>query len=320
MNKNILAQAVQKAAKPKFRGRKYLKSKVAAHYPENMEREYARITNAYMTLLNKTLAEYLPKIRKAIDLKRASLRLDADADNSNDSFDEIVNLEAYVAEIFMRIRKEFEEEAIKYGLQDRLDKLGKQVLATTLQQWKRTVNRTLGINILEDYYKGEFYRYNLRLWTEQNVAKITSMPYQTMHSMRRIILDGYLGGKTNTTIGMEIQKAYGTTRQQARFIARDQVAKLNADITEEQQRDAGVKSFIWSSSADERVRDCHNDFDGKKYDWDDLPEDYYYTKHGRVYTNHYYAPGKAPNCRCVALAVFDIEGLVLPWEGASKDG
>ena len=346
MNKNLLAQAVRKAVKPKFGRRKYLKSKVVAHYPENMEREYARITNAYMTLLNKTLAEYLPKIRKAIDAKRAMLRLDEldpgevfaptdsatalnigirfdaegdDDDDGSDNFDEIANLEAYITELFMKIQREFEEKAIRFGLGKRLETLGKQALATTLQEWKRTVRRTLGINILEDYYKGEFYRHNLRLWTEQNTAKIKAVPNNTMNLMRGIILNGYLEGKTNTTIGEEIRNTYKVERRRARFIARDQIAKLNSDITEAQQRDAGVQSFVWSSSADERVRDCHNDFDGHRYDWDDLPDDYYYTKAGRVYTGHNYAPGKAPNCRCVALPVFDIEKVVLPWEGANKD-
>ena len=36
-----MALACQEAARPKFRSRKKLRSKVAAHYPENLEAEYA---------------------------------------------------------------------------------------------------------------------------------------------------------------------------------------------------------------------------------------------------------------------------------------
>ena len=77
MNNIALAQAVQKAAKPKFRGHTVLKSKVTTHFPENLAREYMRITNTYMTLLNKTLADHLPAIRKAIDAEREGMKLDA---------------------------------------------------------------------------------------------------------------------------------------------------------------------------------------------------------------------------------------------------
>ena len=52
MNNAAMASAVQKVAKPKFKSRTALRSKDTTHYPEHLSREYMRIANAYMTLLN----------------------------------------------------------------------------------------------------------------------------------------------------------------------------------------------------------------------------------------------------------------------------
>jgi hypothetical protein len=112
MNNVAMAQAVQAAAKPKFRGQAVLKSKVVTHYPDNLAREYMRITNAYMAMLNKTLAKHLPAIRRAIDAERANMR--RDDENS---------VMSITSQEFMRILEEFEKEAALFGLGRRLNNL-----------------------------------------------------------------------------------------------------------------------------------------------------------------------------------------------------
>ena len=296
-----MAQAVQAAARPKFRGNKNLKSKVVTHYPAHLEREYMRITDAYMVLLNKTLAEYLPTIRKAITDERAGMRQDSAYDNFSDYFREIL--------------EEFERRCVSFGIRHQLERLANLTRKLSIRAWKRVVHKTLGINILEDYYMGEFYRSALTLWVQKNVDLMETIPKNTLGRMKTIVEEGYRTGKATSAIGKEIQEAYKIDKRRARFIARDQMAKLNADIAHQQQKDAGVEEYVWSSSGDGRVRDCHKDFDKKKFKWSDPPENWYDTKSkGRVYVGHYH-PMQAPGCRCVALPVFNLPELNLPWEG-----
>jgi len=297
MNEYAMAQAVQKAAKPKFYGQKVLKSKVVTHFPENLAREYMRITNTYMTLLNKTLAEHLPTIRRAIDAEMDGIRRD-------DSY----SVHSVIDRTFMQINADFGKKAATFGLANKLARLSDLTRKLSISEWKRVVHRTLGINVLEDYYNGEFFRDTLRLWTQTNVDLIKTVEDRTLGNMRSIVEDGFRSGKSNTAIGRLIQEEYGMERRHAQFIARDQVAKLNSDLTRSQQEDAGVEEYIWSTSDDARVRERHAELDGTRHKWNDPP--IVDERTGR--RGH---PGQDFNCRCSALPVFNLPGLNLPWEG-----
>ena len=296
MNNIAMAQAVQKACKSKFRGRNALKSKVVTHYPNNLTREYVRVANTYMTLLNKTLAEYLPKIRTAIYDERDQMRMD--------SANEVMDL---ISNTFMDIQAEFTKRATSFDLDGKIRRLSEATRRRSVREWKRVVSATLGISILEDYYMGEFFGQSLNQWTANNVNLIKSIPEKTLSEMQTIIREGFTAGKSNTTIGREIQKAYGTNRKQAQFYARDQMAKLNADLTKEQQQDAGVEEYMWSDSGDQRVRCRHEELNGTKHKWNEPPV-------VDKRTGRKAHPGKDYRCRCVALPVFNLPTLNLPWE------
>lgn len=77
----------------------------------------------------------------------------------------------------------------------------------------------------------------------------------------------------------------------AALIARDQTLKLNGAMTRIRQTNAGVTSYVWSTSNDERVRDTHKELDGQQFDWSSPPE-----------PGH---PGEDYQCRCVAIPVID---------------
>jgi len=301
MNNVAMAQAVQRAAKPKFRGHTVLKSKVVTHFPDNLAREYERITNAYMALLNKTLAEHLPTIRRAIDAEREGMRRD-----------DIFDILGITKAIFDRILREFERKAVTFfGLDKKIENLANLTQKLSTREWKRVVHKTLGIDIMEDYYKGEFFRNNLKLWVQKNVDLITSIPQDTLGKMKSIVEEGYLSGRHNTAIAKEIQEAYGIEKHRAQFIARDQMANLNAEITKTQQEDAGVVEYVWSTSDDERVRKSHRELDGTRQNWSDPPI-------VDARTGRRAHPGEDYQCRCVALPVFNLPGLDLPWEKGAQ--
>ena len=66
------------------------------------------------------------------------------------------------------------------------------------------------------------------------------------------------------------------------------------------QKKLGVRHYYWVTSNDERVRDEHDKYDGKRYSWDEPPPD-----------GH---PGEAVNCRCTARP--DTEELLEMLEAA----
>jgi SPP1 gp7 family putative phage head morphogenesis protein len=77
------------------------------------------------------------------------------------------------------------------------------------------------------------------------------------------------------------------SKSRAELIARDQILKLNGRITQIRQQMAGVQSYVWSTSKDERVRESHQELEGETFSWSAPPS-----------VGH---PGEDFQCRCIAL-------------------
>lgn len=128
-----------------------------------------------------------------------------------------------------------------------------------------------------------------------NVAKIRSLAGEQLDEMREILSDAELGAWRVEDLRKTIKERFGVTRSKADLLARDQVLKLNAAITQTRQRQAGVTSYVWSSSTDERVREEHRELDGTVQRWDDPP-----VTNPAGDRNH---PGEDYQCRCVAIPI-----------------
>ena len=107
------------------------------------------------------------------------------------------------------------------------------------------------------------------------------------------------------------------TESRARLIARDQVSKLNGQITQGRNQALGLDLYVWSDSSDERVRESHDVMDGKVCRWDD-PTVYADTvedaQAGRWKSRASIGgvdqhPGQDFQCRCVSRAVIPPEFL-----------
>lgn len=306
MNNIQHRQMVKEAVQAKFRGNTTLRGKTTPMYPDSAEREFRRVTNGYMKLLNQTLKEHLPAMMAAYKRER----------RGDTRYDDAQDLDAEIRQELMKVAQELEQKLAAYGLYEMVEKIARLTKTTSLREWKRVVKETLGIDLMDDYYKGDFYEQALRMWVDSNVEKIKTIPTESLGSMRQIILDGYKQGRTIRDISKDIQEEYNVSKHRAQMFARDQVATLNAQITKMQQQDAGCKRYRWSTSHDARVRDCHRALDGKIFNWNDPPEMWYETKKsGRVYTGRRCNPGEDYACRCVAIPVFDLDTINVPMKG-----
>ena len=131
----------------------------------------------------------------------------------------------------------------------------------------------------------------MEAFVADNVALIKTIPSQFFGSIQGIVSNGARSGKNMQDITADLQKRTGVAKSRAKFIARDQVSKFNGDLNQLRQKNVGINSYIWSTSLDERVRPSHAAKEGKKFSWDNPPND----------TGH---PVEDYNCRCVAIPVF----------------
>jgi SPP1 gp7 family putative phage head morphogenesis protein len=293
--------------KDKFGRKRLLKSRVIPRYPESSEREYERVAKQYMGLLNSVLKEHFAGLQ---NLLQPDIRVDAEDPEEQSvvrTGAEIAAFDTALSKMFEEIGKDFATRQGLFDLAAQLEKLSKAEKKLTIAEWKRVVKRTLGIDIMTDYYNGVKFQQIFDKWVADNVGLIKTIPQETLADMRQIIRDGYLHGSTAKDIAKQIQEKYDVDKNHAVFIARDQTAKLNSDITQAQQEDAGVNEYIWRSMDDNRVRHRHAELNGSRHKYSEPPV--VDEKTGRTCN-----PGQDYNCRCVALPIFDLETVALPWE------
>ncbi len=290
-------EIIKEQVKKKFYGHDTLYSKVEPIYPHGVEREYIRLVNAYMAEYKKVLVKNLAQIKKAIISDRnlkAALRLD-------DEFE----IKQLVEQLFKKMDEDMKHKPTIFGLRKKLENLAHLTRKLTIKEWKKVCKATLGVNIMDDYYLGEFYKQMINVWVDDNIGLIASIPQDSLNEMKQIVQDGFATGATIKEITKNIEYRYGVSKRKARLLAVDQLAKLYADMSERQQRDAGCTEYIWSTSRDQRVRDSHKALEGKKFDWNNPP--IVDAKRGR--RCH---PGKDYACRCVAIPVFKYANIKLP--------
>ncbi len=160
-------------------------------------------------------------------------------------------------------------------------------------------------------------------WSREQVTLITKASQDMLDTVARRISEGVKAGKSARQVTAMINADLpGISYRRARIIARDQTAKLNSALTQGRMADAGIETYIWSTSEDERVRGnptglypkalpSHYVMNGKVCRWDDptvwLENGEWVKRSGDA---PYFHPGMAIMCRCVAIPNWDeLEGV-----------
>lgn len=144
-----------------------------------------------------------------------------------------------------------------------------------------------------------------------NTALIKSISTEHFAKVSQAVLDNYRGVPQvdGVSLTQRLQKIGGISKNRAKFIARDQTAKLTGDLNQARQQDNGIDEYTWHNSQDRRVvgnpaglypkgnraHENHWDREGVTYSWANPPGD-----------GH---PGHAPNCRCYAKPKLNLEKL-----------
>lgn len=307
LNDDVRKEIIREQLKSRHHGKSSIRSKYRPKYPESAEREYIRLINEYMAIEKDVLMKYIPELKRIIN--EGTPKYNTDAKNENDRkrrlarFSEIDNTIRRLQMLFESIQKELDSAFGMYDLKRNIERIAASDHKLSIREWKKAVSKTLGIDILEDYYSGDYYKEMIEKWISSNVDLIKTQPKESLGKMKELVYKDYMSGISTTNIVKELQAQYGMDKRHARLIARDQTAKLNSEITQSQQRDAGVSKYEWSGTLDRRERSSHRALEGKVFSWDNPPE----TDGGR--RCH---PGEDYQCRCCALPVFDIDNLDLP--------
>jgi SPP1 gp7 family putative phage head morphogenesis protein len=133
----------------------------------------------------------------------------------------------------------------------------------------------------------------LRLQAEQ-VVLIKSLPTEAAERAQKLAIEAQTTGTRADEIAKQLQETTSVTKSRATLIARTEIAKSNANITQARAGLVGATQYIWRTMEDGAVRESHAEMANLTFDFDDPPEVGDEGPHG---------PGEFPNCRCYSEVV-----------------
>jgi len=183
------------------------------------------------------------------------------------------------------------------ALVERIAQFGRRVDQFNAAQFHALLRAAYGVDIFQsERWLAEV----LSQFEAENIKLIRSIPQQALDKLHGKIVQAVRAGTPTALLREAVREEYGVTRRRAELIARDQIGKLNGQLTGARQKAIGVTSYKWRGALDERERDEHVAREGQEIPWDEPPWD-----------GH---PGEPINCRCWAEPVLplleDREGLV----------
>lgn len=178
-----------------------------------------------------------------------------------------------------------------------LDARGKTIRRHT----SRALNRVLPINLREaipglqplvdEWRDRNIDLIESGLWADREPSKLRP---SLLADVSSVVERAHAQGLRVEYLAGELQDSFGISDSRAELIARDQILKLNGQLTQHRQRNAGITQYEWSSSQDSRTRKRHRELDGTIQSWDSPPE---------VAPGRHEHPGGDYQCRCTAIPI-----------------
>jgi SPP1 gp7 family putative phage head morphogenesis protein len=248
-------------------------------FPDRHERDYKRwlrhLAEVVSIEVQRQLITRLPSLTNEAYMFRP---LDARKDAADDDLVKIIN------GIKVKVRANFNDPEVKRLTR----KLAQDISRYNEDVILRAFKRVAGVNLI---FSQAWLPAELAMFVSSNVRLITSLRDGSIDRVADKVLSGWRENRgwesIRDDIMNEVDPRVGNIRSRADLIARDQVAKLNGQLTMLRQTELGIERYIWRTAMDERVRPAHQMLSGRVYSWDKPP-----AGHGH--------PGQEYRCRCVA--------------------
>lgn len=288
---------LKRLVKTQLKGVKRLKKFQRISAPKQLERDYERrlvefLQSAYKIISSRVISQ-LPRWSKAFEQNRPS-----NVKNDSDPSDDIMQA---MDEVKVALSREYSEDEIRRLAQ----KQGLTIAQYNEKILKNGFQRVLGFDV---FFAQPYLKTELNMFSTLNTRLIVGMRDEMLNRVEKNVMQGFSRGLRHEEIAKQLEDYIdplnGTIRSRARLIARDQVNKLNGQLTELRQNELGVTRYVWRTSLDERVRDSHKSKEGKIFEWSNPPSD----------TGN---PGEDIQCRCWAEPVLSdlLETADSPDEG-----
>lgn len=174
-----------------------------------------------------------------------------------------------LASIFQRLNQQFSGTIMASFAEQTSSGMVGEVNEKNQARLGRSIEGATGINLsgvvaqegLEDF---------LELQITKNVSLINSLPEEYLKQVEVIVNNGVLNGSRFSTIAKGITAKTGSTNSKLagriKTIARNEVQTINAQMNQRRTAALGITEGIFRTSGDEKVRPCHKELNGVRYE------------------------------------------------------
>jgi SPP1 gp7 family putative phage head morphogenesis protein len=279
-------------------------------YPKLIEASYRQYLLGLVNEIKRTIRKIVFPV-----IDHVNIRQDAPPRNENWA-DEVDNTMHYLKISSASIVNE-------PNLRAHLISIGKKTNAWNDKEWRKVMHSVLSVDVFK---KEAWLGSHLKAFVNTNTSLVTKLSTDTQHEVRRVIENGIRSGDTSRTIrealisetglrGLNEVPWLNKVEARAQLIARDQIGKLNGELTNLRQTELGIETYYWRTMEDEVVRPEHAALDGMLCRWDDdsvYSDDDGKTWQGRTSEMFDGKPGEDYQCRCSAEANFTDEDFIAP--------
>lgn len=272
-------------------------------YPFGIEQKYFYQLQSYFKPLTDYVKKYLNEnITQILRGDSAGLHLDAIPGNAFDKM--LYNLENWLS-IYMPDISELPEDFNNNVIYVGLGKTADETIKFSEKQFEKIIEKGIHVNVP---ITAEWWEKMKTSWMEDNYTLITSNAKNYISQINSIVEQGVVNGLGVDKVTQQIfEKTESLTKKHCKLLARDQMGKLNGQITQAQMTEVGLDLYVWDTSMDDRVRESHALMQGLLCRWDDASVCSY--DNGKTWVPRPSGavdlhPGQDIQCRCSALTFY----------------
>jgi SPP1 gp7 family putative phage head morphogenesis protein len=270
-------------------------------YPKAIEIEYAKAIRSVLARVRVAFAELLEAMPALLESARRergdSVRADAGEGKR-------------ARELAEAAQRKVRESLNNKDLDDLAEEFARRTSSFQRVQLNNQTRAVLGADV---FVNDAPLRNVVDNFAAENVALIKGAAEQAASDVAAVVTRAVAtvaNGGTVDDLAKDIEARFGYSEKRAKAIARDQIGKLNGQITASRHKALGVKRFRWRTAGDERVRGAP----GGKYPKAE-PSHYHLEESGEIFeydnppvsgvNGERSLPGVPIFCRCYPEPVFD---------------
>lgn len=135
--------------------------------------------------------------------------------------------------------------------------------------------------------------------TENLTLSVKDFTAEEVVKLRELVEENWTSGGRLDRLREILEDRLGISKRKAAFLARQETSMVASEFARARAQEIGSTSYVWHTRHDDRVRDDHQELNGKTYEWDDPPlVDKKRARHAN--------PGMDFGCRCQARPVLNL--------------